>query len=134
ILFHFMPLGDLHFTAKQVGAGGSFDVTRPPGDRRVDAGIGVVGALIVIIAAINFVTLMTARATRRAVEVGVRKAVGARRRDLLVQFMGEALIYVIVALVLAVALAELLLPAVNAGLQRKMSFDYLTDPALTAAI
>ncbi|HEX2817413.1 MAG TPA: FtsX-like permease family protein, partial [Phenylobacterium sp.] len=63
-------------------------------------------------------------------EVGVRKALGAQRKDLVIQFMGEAMIYVVVALVLAVALAELLLPAVSAALQRKIAFNYLTDPQL----
>lgn len=101
---------------------------KPGADVKVLAGIGIIGALIVVVAAINFVTLMTARASRRATEVGVRKALGAARRDLIAQFMGEALIYVGVALVLAVALAELVLPAVNAALQRKITFNYLSDP------
>ena len=103
-------------------------------DIKVLTGLGVIGALIVIVAAINFVTLMTARAARRSVEVGVRKALGAQRWDLVLQFMGEAAIYVVVALVLAVSVAEVLLPVVNAALQRKMSFDYLTDPGLFAAL
>ena len=96
--------------------------------------VAAVGALVVIIAAINFVTLMTARATRRAVEVGVRKAVGARRRDLVVQFMGEALIYVAVAMLIGIVAAELALPHVNAFLQRSLRFDYLADPALVGAL
>ncbi|MEI9982257.1 MAG: ABC transporter permease [Aliidongia sp.] len=52
--------------------------------------IGIIGVLIIAIASINFVNLMTARAARRAIEVGVRKALGATRRQLMVQFMGEA--------------------------------------------
>ena len=127
--FRLTPLRDIHFEAASQMPG-----ERPPGDPRVDAGVATVGALIVIIAAINFVTLMTARATRRAVEVGVRKAVGARRRDLVSQFMGEALIYVLIAMVLAVALAELTLPGLNAFLQRSLKFDYFGDPRLGAAI
>jgi putative ABC transport system permease protein len=128
--FRFVALKDLHFAA--VGSWG--DAIRPPGDRKVDAGVAAVGALIVVIAAINFVTLMTARATRRAVEVGVRKAVGARRRDLIAQFMGEALIYVLIALVFAIAIAELTLPHLNAFLQRGLKFDYLSDPRLFGAL
>lgn len=107
---------------------------KPGADTKVLAGLGVIGVLIVMVAAINFVTLMTARASRRAVEVGVRKALGAERRDLIAQFMGEAMIYVSVALLIAVSAAELLLPAVNAALQRKMSFDYLSNPALLAGL
>ena len=134
--FHLLPLAGLHFAAQRPGEGlvAPGDGLRPPGDRTVDAGIGAVGLLVIAIATINFVTLMTARATRRAVEVGVRKAVGARRRDLFVQFMGEALIYVLIAMLIGVSLAELLLPYANAFLGRAIRFDYLADPRLLAAI
>jgi putative ABC transport system permease protein len=125
--FRLMPLKTLHFTAQ----GGDL---RPPGDRNVDAGVAAVGALIVIIAAFNFVTLMIARATRRAVEVGVRKALGARRRDLMAQFMGEALIYVLIATALAMILAPLILPYLNAFLQRTLVLNYLADPSLTVGV
>ena len=131
--FHLMPLTSLHFSAtKPQGEGDR--VVRPPADARVDAGVAGEGVLIVLIAAINFVTLMTARATRRAVEVGVRKASGATRRDLVVQFMGEALVYVAIAMVAAVVLAELALPFLNAFLGKTMTFDYLSDPWLAAAV
>ncbi len=127
--FSLAPLAELHFAANQSGLG-----FRPRGDRMVDAGIGAIGLLIIAIAAINFVTLMTARATRRAVEVGVRKAVGARRRDLVVQFMGEALIYVLASMLIGLSLAEVLTPDMNAFVGRDIRFDYLTDPRLAAAI
>lgn len=107
---------------------------KPTGDRTVIAGLATVGVLIVMIAGVNFVTLMTARAGRRSVEVGVRKAAGATRRDLVVQFVGETFLYVAFAALLAVALAELLLPAANALTQRRMAFDYLGEPALLAGL
>jgi putative ABC transport system permease protein len=117
--FRLEPLQDLHFT----------------GDARtVDREIAALGLLIILIAAINFVTLMTARATRRAIEVGVRKAIGASRRNLIVQFMGEALIYVLAAMLIGLAIVGTALPAVNVFLQRTIVFDYLDDPALAAAI
>ena len=128
--FRFMPISRIHFS--DIGMGP--DVLRPSVDPKVDFGIAMVGVLIVVIAAINFVTLMTARASRRAVEVGVRKAVGARRGDLIIQFMGETLIYVLVSLVLAAALTELVLPWVNAFLQRSLTFDYLDDLGLAGAL
>jgi putative ABC transport system permease protein len=127
--FRLMPVIGLHFTSAS-----QYDSLAPRSDPRVDAGVAGEGALVVLIAAINFVTLMTARAARRAVEVGVRKALGARRRDLIVQFMGEALIYVTVAMTLAVVLAELALPSLNAFLHRRLAFDYLDDPSLLGAI
>src|SRR5258708_2299918 len=127
---HFLPLTRIHRTP----IGQDLYNFKSPVNPAVLAGIGLVGALIVIVAAINFVTLMTARAARRAIEVGVRKAAGASRRDLFWQFMGEAFLYVIAAGLLAVSLAELLMPAFNAFLQRKMAFDYLHDPALALAV
>jgi putative ABC transport system permease protein len=123
-----VPLTGLHMHHSTQGA------FKPAADPAVVGAIAAVGALIVLVAAINFVTLMTARAGRRAVEVGVRKAAGAARRDLIVQFMGEALLQVLIAALLAMALAELLLPAFNAFLQRDIAFDYLRRPELAGAI
>jgi putative ABC transport system permease protein len=127
--FRLMPVTGLHFTSVS-----QYDSLAPTTDPRVDAGVAGEGVLVVLIAAINFVTLMTARGSRRAVEVGVRKSLGARRRDLIVQFMGEALIYVLAAMTVAVVLAELLLPSLNAFLQRKLVFDYGDDPSLLGSI
>lgn len=129
-ILHMAPLRQIHLRPSTQGAFGA----KPGSDPAIIGAIGVVGGLIVLVAAINFVTLITARATRRAVEVGVRKAAGATRRDLIVQFMGEAFLYVLTAMVLATALAELLMPAFNAFLRRKIAFDYLHDPVLAGAI
>jgi putative ABC transport system permease protein len=123
-----VPLADVHLRPATQGD------TKPAGDKRVIAAIAAIGVLVVVVAAINFITLMTARASRRAVEVGVRKVAGATRRDLVVQFMGEAMLYVLVAAVVATALAELLLPAFNALLQRRMAFDYASDPRLAGGM
>ena len=125
---HLVPLADIHLRRSDQGA------MKPQGDPQVIAAIALVGVLIVVSATINFVTLMTARAGRRALEVGVRKAAGAARGDLIVQFVGEALIYVLLSMLVASALAELLLPAANAFLQRRMALDYLADPGLALGI
>ncbi|HTI66343.1 MAG TPA: FtsX-like permease family protein [Caulobacteraceae bacterium] len=125
-LFHGVPLADVHLTAPgRVASQG-----KPVGSRSAACGIAGVGALIVLVAAINFVTLMTARAARRRVEVGVRKATGAGRRDLIVQFLGEALLQVALAALIAVGLAELLLPAFSAFVQRGLTLDFIGDPVL----
>lgn len=128
INIHLVPLADIHLRPSTQGA------FKPAGDKAIIAAIAGVGVLILLVAAINFVTLMTARAARRAVEVGVRKAAGATRGDLIVQFMGEACVYVLLATVLATALAELLLPGFNALLQRRIAFDYVYDARLAGGI
>jgi putative ABC transport system permease protein len=93
-------------------------------------GLGAIAALILVVAGANFVNLMTSRASRRAVEVGVRKAVGAEQRHLVAQFMTEALLYAALAMVCALALVELALPALNGLMLRRIPFAYWRDPQL----
>ena len=127
---HAVPLGEVHLAP--LGAAGPG--AKPVGSRSVAYGLAGVGGLIVLVAAINFVTLLTARAARRGVEVGVRKAVGARRGDLMVQFIGETLIQVAVAAVIAGVLAEALFKPVGAMIQRDLALDFVHDPILLAGV
>jgi putative ABC transport system permease protein len=101
----------------------------PEGRTRV-AMLGVTGLLTLLIASINFVNLTTARASRRAREIAVRKTAGASRGALVVQFLGETFLYVALAALAGVALTELLLPTVNAFLQTGARFDYWRQPTL----
>ena len=88
------------------------------------------GLLILLLAGINFVNLVTARATRRAVEVGIRKGLGALRNQLMVQFMGESLGYSLLGMAVGVGLAALFLPSLNAFLDRQIALDLLRHPLL----
>ena len=76
--------------------------------------IGLIGLAILLIACINFANLVTARAGQRAREIGVRKALGATPSSLAQQFLGEAVLTVIAAFVLAVGLLIASLPMFNA--------------------
>jgi len=69
-----------------------------------------VALFILILACVNFVNLTTARAIRRAKEVGIRKTFGANKRDLIFQFLGEALLVTITAMAIAILLVELVTP------------------------
>ena len=89
-----------------------------------------IGLVILLIACINFVNLSTARAARRAREVMVRKVAGASRGTLVLQFLGESLISVTLAMGLAIALTECVLPSANAFLNFGARFDYWRDPTL----
>jgi len=73
----------------------------------------VIGILVLLIACINFMNLATARSERRAREVGIRKAIGSQRRDLIIQFLIESLVITLVAASICVLLVELALPAFN---------------------
>ena len=131
VSYQLAPLDDAHWAPAMgpVNPG-----SQTAGSKAVTYAIAAVGALIVLIAAINFVTLMTARAGRRGVEVGVRKATGARRGDLVVQFMGEALIQVAASALIAAALAEALIKPFDALVQRELSVDFVHDPLLLGGL
>jgi putative ABC transport system permease protein len=128
--FWAVPLAELHTTPP----GLTGVVTKPTGSLTTAWAIAAVGALIVLVAGINFVTLMTARASRRALEVGVRKANGAKRSDLIVQFMGEALIYAVLSMALAIGLAAALAQPFSDFVQRGISVDFLGDPVLAGSV
>lgn len=79
---------------------------------------------ILILACVNFVNLATARAGKRMKEVGVRKTTGATRKQLIIQFLAESILFSIAALVLAFLIAELLLPFFNAVALKQLGMPY----------
>lgn len=73
----------------------------------------IVAIIVLLIACINYVNLVTARATQRAKEIGVRKIIGANKTQLFGQFLGESIIIIALALLIALLLIQLLIPAYN---------------------
>ena len=118
IVFQLQPLTDIHLQSDQ-----QFDV---PGHGNVQyVNIFFIVALFILaVACINFMNLATARSARRAQEVGLRKVVGAKRHQLIFQFLSESLIISFLSLILAVGLVSLLLPAFNdlAGKELVLNF------------
>ncbi|HEX4850787.1 MAG TPA: FtsX-like permease family protein, partial [Puia sp.] len=84
----------------------------------------VVAIFILLIACINFMNLATARATKRAKEVGLRKVIGALRSSLIGQFIGEALIFTFLSFAIAWSLTIIILPAFNHLTEKQMSIPW----------
>jgi len=84
----------------------------------------VIAIFIIVIACINFMNLATARSERRAREVGIRKSVGSRRYELIFQFIGESMIIAFISFTIAVISSQLLLPAYNTLVDKKLFIDY----------
>ena len=124
------PLTDVHLKAV---VDGGFE---PGGDYRYVYIFSIVALLILLIAAANYVNLTTARASDRAKEVGVRKVVGASRKQLFSQFISESFLTVIVALLVGILLVKFFLPSFNmiAGKQLAFSSMLNTAPLLTIGI
>lgn len=99
----------------------------PPGSWTTLYGLGVIGLVILLAACFNFTNLATARAMTRAREIGLRKCVGASRRQVATQFLGESVFMALVALIFALALVEILMPAYDAFLERPITLRYLQD-------
>ncbi len=73
----------------------------------------IVGGIILVVACFNYINLSTARARKRAREVGIRKVIGAHKHQLFIQFMGESILIVFVSGLIARALVDVLLPYFN---------------------
>ena len=99
----------------------------PPGSWSTLYGVVVIGALTLLVACFNFMNLTTARATLRAREIALRKILGGGRRQLMLQFLGEAVLVAFISMLLALALAEMLLPLFDDFLQRPLVLHYASD-------
>ena len=96
--------------------------------------LSVIALFILVIACINFMNLATARSTKRAQEVGMRKVVGARRTQIIRQFYGESLIMTSIAFGFAFVLAETLLPFFNRVSGKNLNLDFSSHFALYLVI
>jgi len=100
---------------------------RSNGSTAVVYTFSAVALVVLLIACVNFMNLTTARSTQRAKEVGIRKVVGAMRSQVTLQFLGESVLLTAFAMLLAVALVEVTLPAFGAFLEKPLAFS-LADP------
>ena len=97
-------------------------------------GLTIIALFVLVIACFNFINLATARSFRRAKEIGVRKVVGAERKQLVVQFIGETVLLSVIAMLLAIVATILLLPALNEFTGKHISFNPITDPLLALLV
>ena len=85
---------------------------------------GIIGVFVLLLACINFMNLSTARSEKRAKEVGIRKAIGSFRIQLVCQFFCESLLITAIAFILCIVLVQLMLPAFNELAGKKISIPW----------
>lgn len=100
------------------------------GNRKTIAIFGLIGLLVLAVACINYVNLATARASTRAKEVGVRKAIGAGKGELFAQFMAESGLLILAATGLALLLAVAFLPMFNELSGKNFSAEQFLQPSV----
>ncbi|MEQ9264037.1 MAG: ABC transporter permease [Balneolaceae bacterium] len=118
---HLMPLTDIHLRSNldsEIEANGNIEYVYI---------YSAVALFILFIACINFMNLSTARSSKRANEVGLRKVMGAQRTSLIRQFMGESFLLAFLGLIVAIVLVEVLLPYYNNFVGKDLIFNFITD-------
>ena len=127
------PLTDVHLYSANIGS------------RFIDQAdvkylyiFGAIALFIMLLACVNFMNLSTAQSAKRAKEVGIRKVLGSERKQLIGQFLAEALVYTLFAAVIAIALVILCLPAFNNLSSKSLSINsilnFLTLGGLLVAV
>jgi putative ABC transport system permease protein len=122
------PLTDIHLNSEIQGAGDYVS-----GSYRTVYFFLVIGLVTLVIALVNYINLATARAVNRSREVGVRKAVGAKRGQLVMQFLAESALTNFTAAVLALTLAAALIPVVNDIAETQLTVTLWMNPGFWIA-
>jgi len=122
--FHFQPLESIHLHSHLSNE------IEPNSDISLVVVFTAAALFILVIACINFMNLSTARSFTRAKEVGIRKVVGAKRNELIKQFLGESSVFVLISLFLALVLIFLFLPSFNALSGKELALFDLSAGAM----
>ncbi|HSU27641.1 MAG TPA: ABC transporter permease, partial [Chitinophagaceae bacterium] len=119
-LVHLQPMKKIHLD-KSLPAG-----NEPISNPKYSFILATIGLLVLLIACVNFITLSVGRSTTRALEVGVRKTMGAERSQLVRQFWGEAFLLTLVSVMIGIGLAALLVHPFNQLISRELSLHFDT--------
>ncbi|PSR53603.1 hypothetical protein AHMF7605_08725 [Adhaeribacter arboris] len=126
--FSLQPISAIHLTSDR-----TYDIS-PAGNKSYVYIFSFVAVFILLIACINYMNLATARSSKRAREVGLRKVVGAHRAQLVWQFVGESVLITLMAILLAVASVEIMLPFFNALTGKDFTHASFTEPSFIGTL
>ncbi|MEQ8242561.1 ABC transporter permease [Fulvivirga sp.] len=118
------PLSELYLEDKI-----NFDIGKK-GNAQYLILFSTVAIIVLVLASVNYMNLAIARSIKRAKEVGLRKAIGAQRGQLIVQFLGESLLIALMGLVLAIAISYLLIPYFGYLMDAELVLDLFSNPLL----
>ena len=128
VKYELLPIKEIHLGSDFEGE------PMPTGEMGFLYIFGAVGLFMLLLACINYMNLSTARATKRSLEVGVRKVLGSERRQLIFQFLTESILFTFLALFLSFALVLLFLPLFNASFDLQLSRMGLFSPGVLLGI
>lgn len=121
------PLKDVHLRSKNY----SYDIRNfGRSDMSVVYLLSSVAIIILLIASINFINLSSAKAAKRAREVGMRKVMGSHRWQLIIQFLGESIFITLIAMLIAAVILQVVLPQLGGFLGKTLEVRILNNPLL----
>ena len=126
--FSLAPLTDIHLRSNT-----KFEL-EPNGDIQYVYIFSILALFILLLACVNFTNLSTARAIKRAREVGIRKVMGSVKKQLIVQFLSESVLFTFFSMLLSYVLIFLLLPYFNQLANKNISFDFFLNYKLILAV
>lgn len=128
ITLQLQPIEDIHLHSKL-----DYEITANSDIKNVYI-FGIVAAFILLIASINFINLSTARANKRAKEVGVRKSLGSAKQQLVNQFIFESVFYAFLSLLVAFVIVWVILPFFNGLTDKSVPFTLLLEPSIVGGL
>ena len=121
----FQPLKDIHLRSADF----IYD-NAVRGNQTYVKALTIIALFVLVIACFNFVNLATARSFRRAKEIGVRKVIGAERKQLIIQFIGETILLSGLSMLLAIVATFLIVPLLNQFTGKSIQFNPIANPML----
>jgi putative ABC transport system permease protein len=125
----FQPLKDIHLKSSDFIYDNAIR-----GNQTYVKALTIIALFVLVIACFNFINLATARSFRRAKEIGVRKVIGAERKQLVMQFIGETVLLSVLSMLLAVIGTFLIVPLLNQFSGKSIDFNLFADPILSLII
>ena len=122
--FYLQPLKNIHLGSSHI----VFQYNYKPGNRTIVYSLIPIALFVLLLACINYTNLTTACAVKRGQEIGIRKVTGAKRKDLIIQFLTESISITMVSLVLALVVVEILLPVFRTITNRDLSWQFPINP------
>jgi putative ABC transport system permease protein len=126
---YFQQLSDVHLYSSDF----KYDMSTRGNITYVKA-LSIIAIFILLIACFNFINLATSRSLKRAKEVGVRKTIGAGRKELMAQFVVETIMFAAISMVVAIVATWVLLSALNRFTEKSIVFDLVSNPMVALTL